>query len=283
MSSTLANSQAASASQLSDESFDWLTRKAYELWGLHITNKKRTLVENRMLSLGRRRKLGTPEDVVASYKSGNGPLSDLEIFDVLSTNLTSFFRDPIHYDLMTEHVFHPWRKAGKGQLKIWSAGCSKGCEPYSISMRLLQEFRDVKPHEVDIFATDYASSVLREAKHGAYELSMVESLTKDLLQKFFLQGRGSNAGRVRVRPQVRQLVRFGLVNLVEPWQLHDHFDVILCRNVMIYFDPETQERLIQRFAEQLKPDGIFFLGSSENISRGSAPLRSIGHSAYKKV
>jgi chemotaxis protein methyltransferase CheR len=256
--------------QLSDEAFRWLTQKAYDLWGLHITEKKRTLVENRMMSLGRRRRIGSPEDVVESYKTGKGPLTDLEIFDVLSTNLTSFFRDPPHYDIFTEHVLKPWKASGKGKLKVWSAGCSKGCEPYSLSIRTHQELQNGKLSDIDILATDFASSVLREARRGIYELSMVEDLPKDLLQKHFLQGRGDTLGYAKVKPHIKSLVRFQLLNLVETWQLRERFHAIFCRNVMIYFDPQTQERLIQRFADQLEPDGVFFLGSSENISRGTA-------------
>lgn len=199
-----------------------------------------------------------------------------EIFtNALTTNLTAFFREAHHFPLLAKHV------AGRPHVRIWCAAASTGEEPYSIAMTLLETLGS-RAAQARVVATDIDTQALTRARAGIYELPQIEKLDITRIKRFFLRGAGSNTGLAKVRPEVSALVDFEALNLLAPyWPVSGPFDAIFCRNVMIYFDQETQARILSRFAPLLKPDGLLFTGHSENFSYTSRVFRLRGQTVYE--
>ncbi len=195
--------------------------------------------------------------------------------NAMTTNLTAFYREPHHFPLLAEHA----RK--HSQMTVWCAASSTGEEPYSIAMTLCDAYGTLEP-PVRIIATDIDTDVLATAALGVYSAERVASLQSAQLKRFFLRGRGSQDGMVRVRPEVRRLIEFTQLNLLAPrWVLTSPFDVIFCRNVMIYFDKPTQRQILARFVPLMKPDALLFAGHSENFLYVSEALRLRGKTVYE--
>lgn len=199
-----------------------------------------------------------------------------EIFtNALTTNLTAFFREAHHFPLLARHI------AGRTGVRIWCAAASTGEEPYSIAMTLLETLGP-RAARARVVATDIDTHALARARAGIYELPQIQKLDIARVKRFFLRGTGSRAGLAKVRPEVSELVCFESLNLLAPyWPVSGPFDAIFCRNVMIYFDQETQARILSRFAPLLKPDGLLFTGHSENFSYTSRVFRLRGQTVYE--
>jgi chemotaxis protein methyltransferase CheR len=211
-----------------------------------------------------------------------GPEELVGLINALTTNVTSFFRENHHFDALADLMLPEAmeRNADSRRVRIWSAGCSTGEEPYSAAMVAA----DVMPPGWDckILATDIDSEVIGFAQQGIYPLDRVASLTPERLRHSFQKGVGLQAGKAIVKAQVRAAVTFRILNLLQPWPMHGPFDVILCRNVMIYFDQATRERLVERFAQILAPGGYLCIGHSESIHTVGAPVRLVGRTIYRK-
>ncbi|MBK4736353.1 CheR family methyltransferase [Noviherbaspirillum pedocola] len=190
----------------------------------------------------------------------NGDDAEWEAFtNSLTTNLTSFFREEHHFPVLADHVRQ------RDAVQIWCCASSTGEEPYSIAMTLCEAFGTLTP-PAQILATDIDTNVLATAEAGVYPMERVERLSPERLKRFFLKGTGAKEGLVRVRPELRKLITFRQLNLLDAsWQVSSAFDVIFCRNVMIYFDKPTQGRILERFAPLMKSDGLLFAGHSENF------------------
>jgi chemotaxis protein methyltransferase CheR len=195
--------------------------------------------------------------------------------NALTTNLTSFFRESHHFDLLGEYAR---KHKGRESLKVWSSACSTGEEPYSAAMVL---------HEAgcaaEILATDIDTEVLKKAQRADYALEAVENLEPERLRRCFLKGVGANEGRVMLRPALRAMVRFLPRNLQgADWPESERFDVIFCRNVMIYFSKESQRLVLERFVRVLRPGGLLFVGHSESYAAGHPALQHCGKTAYER-
>lgn len=199
--------------------------------------------------------------------------------NALTTNLTFFFREEHHFGMLAEHAKQHADPARP--YRVWSSATSTGEEAYSIAMTLAQAL-GIGAQRREIFASDIDTQVLEMAARGVYPLERLKELSYAQKQKFFLRGSGANAGMARVKPLLRQDVKFFQINLVSPhWSPLGKFDVIFCRNVLIYFDKPTQEAILNRFAEHLQPDGLLFLGHSENIQHLAQPFVPCGRTAYR--
>ncbi len=197
--------------------------------------------------------------------------------NALTTNLTSFFREAHHFPLLAEHL----KKAHGNPLTIWCSASSTGEEPYSIAMTACEAFNTLSP-PVQIVATDIDTNVLAVAEKGVYPIERIDKLAPERARKFFLRGKGEQAGMVRVRNELRQLVAYRQLNLLaDGWPLQGQFDVIFCRNVMIYFDKATQRRILARFVPLMKPDALLFAGHSENFLYVSESLKLRGKTVYE--
>lgn len=249
----------------------------HERAGIALGEHKREMVYSRLSR--RLRALGRSEfsSYLNSLESDETSPEWEAFINALTTNLTAFFREPHHFPILADYA----RK--KGPLSVWCAAASTGEEPYSIAITL-QEALGARVGNSHVLATDIDTQVLERAQAGVYPTERVEKVSPERLRAFFLKGKGRHAGRVRVRPEVADMVTFGQLNLLDgQWPLQAAFDVIFCRNVMIYFDKPTQARILQRMAPVLKPGGLLFAGHSENFTYVTQDFRLRGQTVYERV
>lgn len=196
--------------------------------------------------------------------------------NALTTNLTSFFREAHHFPILAEHV----RKA-KAPIHVWCAASSTGEEPYSIAMTLCEALGTLTP-QAHVIATDIDTNVLATGANGIYTIDRLDKMEPERAKKFFLRGKGAQAGMVRVRPELRQMVTFKQLNLLSnDWPISGSFDAVFCRNVMIYFDKPTQNKILARFVPLMKPDALLFAGHSENFLYVSDAFKLRGKTVYE--
>jgi chemotaxis protein methyltransferase CheR len=240
------------------------------------------MVYGRLVRRLRELRIGSFAEYVALLRDDAGGPEFVNLINAVTTNLTSFFREKHHFDVLREKVIPEFvtRNSAKRSLRIWSAGCSTGEEPYSIAMTVL----DCLPAgwDLKILATDIDTKVLATASAGVYGEDRIRSLPDTLKRRGFLRGRGESSDKVRVRPEFQQPISFKQLNLMEAWPMRGQFDFIFCRNVVIYFDKPTQQRLFDRFADQLVDDGYVFLGHSETMHNLTTRFRLLGQTVYQK-
>ena len=208
------------------------------------------------------------------------------MIDCITTNETQFFREPLHFEFLAQRVFpRLTEQANSGQrpkqICIWSAACSTGEEPYSLAMMLLKYFPPEAGWNLEVVATDISTRVLEKARTAIFPMAKAEEIPRDLLHAFMLKGRDDQEGQVRVAPQARKLVRFSRVNLqAESYPFVGFFDLIFCRNVLIYFDQNSKARAMDRILRQLAPTGLLFVGHSEALNQVTTRLKSVAPSIY---
>jgi chemotaxis protein methyltransferase CheR len=268
-----------------EEDFDYIRILIGEYSGIHLNQGKRELVYARLAK--RLRELGFTNFRQYCDLLRSGDQEELiTCVNAITTNVTSFFREEHHFDFLAKTVLpgivEQHKGPGVGRLRIWSAGCSSGEEPYSIEMTL-RDFPLLDRWDVKILATDLDSAVLERARQGIYRMDQLDKVSETKRQKWFLQGREGNLGRAKIRPELKSRIHFRQLNLMGPWPMHGSFHVIFCRNVVIYFDKANQKQLFQRFADILTPEGYLFIGHSENLFGVSDRFRSIGRTIYRKL
>ena len=245
--------------------------------GIALAESKQEMVYSRLA----RRLRATGIDSFASYLDKleqGGDAEEWEAFtNALTTNLTSFFREAHHFPILAEHM----KKKGREPIDIWCSAASTGEEPYSIAMTACEAYNTLTP-PVRIIATDIDTNVLNTGANGIYSIDRIEKMEPERTKRFFLRGKGTREGLVRVRPELRQLITFKQVNLLaDQWGVSGPFDAIFCRNVMIYFDKPTQGRILDRFAPMMKEDGLLFAGHSENFLYVSDAFKLRGKTVYE--
>jgi chemotaxis protein methyltransferase CheR len=265
------------ANLLNERDFTTVRQLISEYAGIKLSAQKRNMVYNRLLR--RLRACGTAsfaEYLELVQRAGSG---EREAFvNALTTNLTAFFREPHHFDLLLAHA---QARAGKrgAPLRCWSSACSTGEEAWSIAM-ILREAECAG----EVVGTDIDTDVLQAAQSGVYRSERTAGLPIERLRRHLLRGTGTNDGFVSVRPELRSMVKFGQLNLQSPvWPAQERYDVIFCRNVVIYFDREFQKKLLQRMADLLVPGGLLMVGHSESFPSAHPGFRSCGRTAYERV
>ena len=247
------------APELSADDFQRVRRIAYERAGLAIPAGKEGLVRSRVSKRLRERRMTSFRSYLDTVEEENGE-ELVKLIDLLTTNKTDFFREPAHFDYLLQHVV-PASIAAGTPLRIWSAGCSTGEEPYTLAMLL----RETLPPRYDfrILATDISTQVVAAAKRGNYSAQQLSDVSPQRRQRFFTAGADGSA---TVTADLRAPISFAHLNLMANWPMSGPFDVILCRNVMIYFDKATVTRLVNRFHTLLAPAGHLFIGHSESLT-----------------
>jgi chemotaxis protein methyltransferase CheR len=256
--------------------FERVRALIYQRAGISLADSKQEMVYSRIA----RRLRATGQTAFSDY------LNELEagrlgeeweaFVNALTTNLTSFFRESHHFPLLAEHL-----KRLQAPITIWCSASSTGEEPYSIAMTACEAFNTLTP-PVQIIATDIDTNVLATGEKGVYGLERLDKMSAERMKRFFLRGKGAQEGMVRVRPELRQMVNFRQLNLLgDNWQLQGQFDVIFCRNVMIYFDKATQRKILARFVPLMKPHALLFAGHSENFLYVSDALKLRGKTVYE--
>lgn len=265
------------ASLLNDHDFATVRQLIAQYAGIKLSLQKRNMVYNRLQRRLRARGMASFGEYLELVQRADS--DEREAFvNALTTNLTAFFREPHHFDLLLQHAQARAQERG-GELRCWSSACSTGEEAWSIAMVL----REAQCGG-SVLGTDIDTEVLQTARAGVYRMERAASLAPERLRRHFLRGTGANDGLVSIRPELRSLVRFGQLNLQSPvWPAQERFDVIFCRNVVIYFDREVQKKLLARFADLLVPGGLLMVGHSESFPSTHAGFRSVGRTAYERV
>ena len=260
---------------LSDTHFRRISELIYQRAGIVLADHKREMVYNRLVRRLRILGLNDFTSYMALLENDSNSPEWQAFINALTTNLTAFFREAHHFPILAEHA-----RSRPNSYSVWSTAASTGEEPYSIAMTL-SEALGPRMASCRIQASDIDTQVLEKATAGVYRLEELRTLSPQQLQKFFLKGTGPHSGLVRVRPELAQMVAFQQLNLLaNQWQLNGPFDAIFCRNVMIYFDKETQEKILRRFVPLLKPGGLMFAGHSENFSQISREFYLRGQTVY---
>ncbi|RQU40162.1 chemotaxis protein CheR [Burkholderia cenocepacia] len=245
--------------------------------GISLSEHKRDMAYSRLARRLRARGLDTFRDYLDLLEQEDDPLEWEAFTNALTTNLTAFFRESHHFPILSEFV-----KSRPAPVSVWCSAASTGEEPYSIAITLIEALGDTAARNASILATDLDTQVLAKAEAGIYTYDQVKHLSPERLKRFFLKGTGAQAGRVKVRPELRAMIRFEQLNLTDAdYGIAKPFDAIFCRNVMIYFDKPTQGQVLSRFEPLVKPGGLLFAGHSENFTYVTQAFRLRGQTVYE--
>ena len=267
--------------EFSEEDFAALRELVKAHTGIHLTEQKRELVYGRLSR--RLRALGL--DSFRAYREilESGDSDELVQFcNAITTNLTSFFREAHHFEYLHEQLLSS-RAPNARRLRFWSAGCSSGEEPYSLAMTILETLPEARRWDVKILATDLDTEVLSRGQRGVYEEERVRGLPAARLERFFRYDESGKAARYVVNHELRDLITFRELNLMRTLPMKGPFDAIFCRNVIIYFDKDTQRQLFARIAQLQRPGDLLFLGHSESLYRVSDAYTLVGKTIYRRV
>lgn len=258
--------------------FEQVRRIVYEKCGINLTTGKEELVKSRLVKRLQALDLHSIEEYLQFVKRDASGKELAQMLDVLTTNKTYFYRESAHFDFLCQEILPNLRQT---RLRIWSAGCSSGEEPYTIGALLREQLKNIDRYDVRILATDLSMRVLQKAKEATYPADAFQEMPPQLLQKYFTMT-GANPRTFRVNDNVRKLVTFARLNLLAEWPMQGPFDVIFCRNVMIYFDLSTRDRLVNRYYRLLAPGGHLFIGHSESLNGINHQYKYVQPAAYMK-
>ena len=255
--------------------------------GIVLADSKQNLVYSRVSRRLRALKMSSFRDYRAYLETPEG-VKEIESFiNSISTNLTKLFRESHHFDHLRDHVAIPFARAEQkksgGRLRIWSAGCSTGEEPYTIALVLKRELSSIARNDVRILATDIDTEVLSKAARGQYPAEALENVPPAYRNLVQPKGDRSNPGFVTMDESLRSLISFRQLNLMESWPMRGLFNAIFCRNVMIYFDNATKVALVKRYTSQLKPGGFLYIGHSESLLGSHPDLQLMGRTIYRRI
>jgi len=270
---------------MSARDFRLFSRLIEGICGIKMPDAKKNMLESRLRKRLRSLGMDSFRDYYDFVSSSEGERTEMiMMIDAVTTNKTDFFREPAHFAYLTEKVMPELLgKMTPGQVRIWSAGCSSGEEPYTLAM-VLSEYASTREYfNFSILATDICTEVLEKAYRGIYEEDRIAPISADLRKKYLLRSRDRNRGVVRLVPEVRSKIAFRRLNFLDSsYGLDETFQVIFCRNVLIYFDRPTQEKVLNNFCRHLQPGGHLFLGHSETINGLEVPLVQVNSTIYRK-
>lgn len=265
---------------MTDQDFRSFVQLAYDHTGIVLGDQKREMVYSRLAR--RIRFLGLQtftqyHDYLLNDKTG-----EIDHFiNAITTNLTSFFRENHHFEFLRDNVIPMLKSEHRRdhKVRIWSAGCSTGEEPYSLAIQFSEEFPNVG-WDIKILATDLDSNVLSHGRNGIYDAERIKGLSKARVSRWFEK---VDKEKVEVNPVLKRLIRFNRLNLLGSWPIKNKFDVVFCRNVLIYFNRETQATLFERYASVLKVGGYMMIGHSESVPKSCGRFKSIGKTIYQRI
>lgn len=269
----------------SDADFRAIAKLAQDRFGLSLAESKKPLVYSRLSRRLKLRQVQNFSDYLSLLDRAEEEEERLELISALTTNVTSFFREKHHFDTLEQALddgLSDRIKSG-GRTRIWSAGCSSGQEPYSIAMTVLGKVPDAARKDMRILATDIDPKIVQKARHGVYSAEEASGIPAPLRAKW-LSAADADGRTYGVSEGLKSLITFNELNLMNEWPFRGPFDAIFCRNVAIYFDPDTQKRLWQRFSAMLSPGGLLFIGHSERVSGPAMQgLTGVGITSYRKA
>lgn len=271
---------------LTDAEFEQISATVYAYCGINLCDGKKELVRSRLSKILRQHNFESFSEYIDYVERDGSGQAMSELVDCISTNLTSFFREPIHFEYLANTYLPELaarkRAANQLRLRAWSAGCSSGEEPYSIAITLLESLPKDDRWDVKLLATDISTRILQQAREGIYEPARIEPVPGALRSRYLAVRTRKGQKSYEVGPSLRQIIVFKYLNLMQEWPFKGPLDFIFCRNVMIYFDKETQQRLVNRFWQALAPQGILFTGHSESLTGIRHNFRYIQPTIYAK-
>jgi chemotaxis protein methyltransferase CheR len=275
--------------RLTDKDFARFSRLVYDHCGIKLPPHKQSMLEARLRKRLRAHDLRTFEEYAdLVFAQGESTEELVKLIDVVTTNKTDFFREPAHYDYLVNSAL-PFliETFGTGidqPLRIWSAGCSTGKEPYTLAMVLKEYQASLPAFDFDILGTDICTDVLEKAVQGIYAAAKAEPIPEALKRKYLLKSKDPKSRMIRISPMLRSLVRFRRLNFMdEDFGFREPFDIIFCRNVIIYFDRPTQARLLAQLVNNLDVGRYIFLGHSETLLGLNLPLKQMAPSVYRRL
>jgi len=267
---------------LTEEQYLRVSNAIYNHCGINLHDGKKTLVRARLAKRLRQSDFRSVSEYIDFALSAEGNKEFSRLVDSISTNLTSFFRERVHFDYLKNEFLPNLLSCGKNKIRAWSAGCSSGEEPYTLAITLLEAVEDYGGRDIKILATDVSREILDRARHGTYDKDKVAPLTPQQRQRYLVPNVIEGYKVYQVKNLLRNLIRFNYLNLMEQWPFSGPFDVIFCRNVMIYFDKPTQEKLINRFYDCLGQGGLLCIGHSESLTGINHKYRYVLPATYLK-
>ncbi len=271
--------------KLSDTDFRKLSVYIYNNFGIQLPPTKKILLESRLKSRLKATGMENYSDYTKMVLSGKHAEELIHMVDVVSTNKTDFFREPQHFDFLTQNYLPEYHAQNPyGKLKVWSAASSSGEEIYTLAM-VIQEFIEQHPGiDYQILGTDISTRILEKAKRAIYGMDRIEVINNSLKKKYLLRSKDASKELVRIVPKLRAHTQFTRLNLMDDiYHLPDDFDFVFCRNVLIYFDRPTQEKVINKLCKHIVKGGYLFLGHSESITGQNVPLKQIKPTIYQVI
>jgi chemotaxis protein methyltransferase CheR len=269
---------------ITDEDFANFSNLIYKTCGIHLKERKRELLQVRLSRRLKEKGIKSFQEYYQLLISKDSRTELVHLINAIATNLTSFFREPVHFDYLTKEVFPKIFAGPKSSLRIrfWSAGCSSGEEPYSLAMTLLKHLNRPTGTDIKILGTDISTRVLKKAISGIYPPDRVKTVSASDLNRFFKKFKQETGFYYRVKDSIRNLITFRQFNLMDPFPFKEVFDIIFCRNVMIYFDRIHQQGLVHKFYHCLKPGGLLLIGHSESLTGIDQSFEYIKPTIYRK-
>lgn len=271
--------------QLTKSEFIQLSEIVYKNAGIHLAPAKKVMLESRLYKRLRVLCMDSFQRYISYVMSKEGMQKELlHMIDAVTTNKTDFFREPHHFEFLSNDILLPFvEHEGQRMFRVWSAACSTGEEPYTLAM-VLQEFASRhSDFQYNIIATDISSEVVQRAQQAIYRHERIASVPLSLRKKYLLKRKDAQDTTVKVIPELRQKIRFARLNLMDALQeIESDLDAVFCRNVLIYFDRPTQQQVLRKVVEKLKPTGYLFIGHSESLYQLDLPLVQVKPTIYKK-
>lgn len=270
--------------QISARNFERLARYIYDYSGIKMPSSKRTMLEGRL----RRRLRHTGHAAFDDYcdylfKDDGLETESVFLIDAVTTNKTDFYREPRHFDYMTSHVLPEFKAANLRRIRAWSAACSTGAEPYTMAMVMQRFFEEEGGPDYQILGTDLSTEVLETALRGVYPNEMLTPVPVEA-RKWVMSAKDARRRESRIHPSLRAKLSLARVNLMdESYSVGEPFDMVMCRNVMIYFDKQTQAKVLKRLCDRLKRGGYLFIGHSESITGIDLPLTTVANTVFRKT
>lgn len=266
----------------SDKEFRFLANLANQHTGIVLPEHKKGMVYSRLVRRLRALKLSSFAEYCELMQEEDSSDEIVNLVNAITTNLTSFFREGHHFEHLRHHVLSPLadKPSSPKRLRIWSAGCSAGMEPYSIAMTVKSSFKDLKAWDARILATDIDTNMLDKGMNGEYTDEQYENIPSEYRSDVLLN---TKEEVIQMSDTLKQLIAFKTLNLLGSWPMKGQFDAVFCRNVVIYFDKPTQAKLFNRIAEFIKPGGWLYIGHSENLFKVCDRFELVGRTIYRKV
>lgn len=270
---------------ISAKNFDRLSRYIYEYSGIKMPPSKKTMLEGRLRRRLRATDIETFDDYCDYLFKQNGLEREaIHLMDAVTTNKTDFFREPKHFEHMMDKALPTLVSEGIRRLRIWSSAASIGAEAYTIAMVMEEFLKSNSGLEYNILATDLSTEVLKIARRGVYPRSMISPVEPALRKRYVMEARDAERDEVRIHPKLRSKVGFARLNLMdEKYEIGDKTHIVFCRNVLIYFDKPTQQKVLRRLCDNLIHGGFLYVGHSETITGLDLPVKQVANTVFRRV